>query len=352
MQDKGEKEQKYCSYMVYMRYVKTEHLEKGMVLCYTLYDDNEKVLLRSNKKLTQNNIIRIQQLDIPGLYIFEDDDITSHTPIVSEQTRMKALKSLKRLNIDDCIYIANNIVEEVRESDSMIMETLNISSYDSYTYTHSVNVDILSVILGVALGLRDDDLHKLSQAALLHDIGKTCLPLEILNKPGKLTPEEYAEIQKHPRYGYNMLKDNHEVSSVTRNAIMSHHENEDGSGYPRGLAGDKIHMFAKIIHIADVYDALVTKRVYKDAMNPADAMEYLMAKSETMFDKSMVATFMEYIAPYPLGVTVELSNGEQAVVVKNNRSMLSRPVVRLFSGTKIDLFSRLDITITKMITTL
>lgn len=333
-----------------MRYVKSEHLEKNMVLSYTLYDDNEKVLLKANKKLTQANIIRIQQLEIAGLYVFEDDEITTHTPIVSEQTRIKALKSLKRLNIDDCVYIANNIVEEIRESESMIMETINISSYDSYTYAHSVNVDILSVILGVALGLRDDDLRKLSQAALLHDIGKTCLPLEILNKPGKLTPEEYAEIQKHPRYGYNMLKDNHEISSVTRNAIMSHHENEDGSGYPRGLTSDKIHMFAKIIHIADVYDALVTKRVYKDAMNPADALEYLMSKSGIMFDKNMVATFMEYIAPYPLGVTVELSTGAQAVVVKNNRSMLSRPMVRLFTGEVIDLFTRLDITITKMVT--
>lgn len=335
-----------------MRYVKAEHLEKNMVICYTLYDDNEKVLLKANKKLTKANITRIQQLEIAGLYVFEDDEITTHTPIVSEQSRIKALKSLKRLNIDDCIYIANNIVEEIRESETMIVETINLSSYDNYTYTHSVNVDILSVVLGVALGLSDDDLKKLSQAALLHDIGKTCLPLEILNKPGKLTPEEYAEVQKHPRYGYNMLKDNYEISSVTRNAIMSHHENEDGSGYPRGLTSDKIHTFAKIIHIADVYDALVTKRVYKDAMNPADALEYLMSQTEKMFDKDMVATFMEYIAPYPLGVTVELSTGQHATVVKNNRSMLSRPVVRLNSGTTIDLLTRLDVTITQMLTSL
>ena len=333
-----------------MRYVKSEHLEKNMVICYTLYDDNEKVLLKANKKLTAANITRIQQLDIAGLYVFEDDEIVTHTPIVSEQTRIKALKSLKRLNIDDCIYIANNIVEEIRESESIIMETINLSSYDNYTYVHSVNVDILSVILGVALGLTDDDLKKLSQAALLHDIGKTCLPIEILNKPGKLTEEEYAEVKKHPRYGYNMLKDNYDISSVTRNAVMSHHENEDGSGYPRGLTSDKIHTFAKIIHIADVYDALITKRIYKDAMNPADALEYLMSMTETMFDKDMVATFLEYIAPYPLGVSVELSTGQHATVVKNNRSMLTRPVVRLNSGTTVDLLTRLDVTIVKMLT--
>ena len=321
-----------------------------MVLVYTLYDNNEKILLKANRKLTQNYINRIQQMDIMGLYVFEDDEIYEHTPTVSEQTRLKAIKSLKRLNIDDCIYIANNIVEEIRESESMIVETVNLSTYDNYTYTHSVNVDILAVILGVACGLRDDELRKLSQAALLHDIGKTCVPIEILNKPGKLTEEEFTEVKKHPQYGYNMLKDNYDVSSVTRNAILSHHENEDGSGYPRKLTSENIHLFAKIIHIADVYDALTTKRVYKDAMNPADALEYLMGNAERMFDKELVTIFMDYIAPYPLGVQVELSTGQTALVVKNNRKMLSRPIVRLDGGALIDLMERLDITIVKLLT--
>ena len=335
-----------------MRYVKAEHLEKGMVLVYTLYDNNEKILLKANRKLTQNYINRIQQLDIMGLYVFEDDEICEHTSTVSEQTRLKAIKSLKRLNIDDCIYIANNIVEEIRESESMIVETINLSSYDNYTYTHSVNVDILSVILGVACGLRDDELRRLSQAALLHDIGKTCVPIEILNKPGILTEEEFAEVKKHPQYGYNMLKDNYDVSSVTRNAILSHHENEDGSGYPRNLTSEHIHLFAKIIHIADVYDALTTKRVYKDAMNPADALEYLMGNAERMFDKELVTIFMDYIAPYPLGVQVELSTGQKGLVVKNNRKMLSRPIVRLEGGALVDLMEHLDITIVKLLTNL
>lgn len=337
---------------VCMRYVRAEHLEKGMVLANTLYDNNEKILLKANRKLTDSYIARIQQLEIMGLYIFEDDEITEHTPTISEQTRLKAIKSLKRLNIDDCIFIANNIVEEIRESESMIVETINLSTYDNYTYSHSVNVDVLSVILGVACGMRDDELRKLSQAALLHDIGKTCVPIEITNKPGRLTDEEYEEMKKHPRYGYNMLRDHYDISSVARNAILSHHENEDGSGYPRSLTSEKIHLFAKIIHIADVYDALTTKRVYKDAMNPADALEYLMGNTGKMFDKELVSTFMEYVAPYPLGVQVELSTGQKAYVVKNNRAMLSRPVVRLDGGATIDLLEHLDITITKLLTNL
>ena len=334
-----------------MRYVRTEHLEKGMVIAYTLYDSCENILLKANKKLTQQYINRIQQMEIPGLYVFEDDDIEAHAPIVSETTRIRAIKSLKKLNIDECIFVANAIVDEIRECESIVIETMRLSSYDNYTYAHSVNVDIYAVVLGIALGLTDDELRKLSHAAILPDIGKTCLPVEVLNKPGKLTPEEYEEVQRHCRYGYNLLKNNPDISSVTRNAILSHHENEDGSGYPRSLMPDKIHKFAKIIHIADVYDALTTKRVYKEAMNPADALEYLMAQADIQFNKEMVATFLQYIAPYPLGVTVELSNGKPAVVVQNNRDMLSRPKVRLFDGTIINLMDCLDITVTKLLTT-
>ena len=334
-----------------MRYVKSEHLEKGMVLVYTLYDSCENILLKANKKLTPMYIKRIQQMEIPGLYVFEDDEIETHAPIVSEKTRLNAIKSLKKLNIDECIFVANSIVEEIKENESIIIETMRISSYDNYTYTHSLNVDIYSVILGIALGYTDEELKKLSQAALLHDIGKTCLPVELLNKPGKLTPEEYAEVQMHCRFGYNLLKNNSDISSVTRNAILSHHENENGTGYPRNLAAEKIHKFAKVIHIADVYDALTTKRVYKDAMNPAEALEYIMSQADIQFNKDMVATFMQYIAPYPLGVTVELSNGKPALVVQTNREMLSRPKVRLFDGTIINLMEHLDITIVKMLTT-
>lgn len=333
-----------------MRYVKIENLEKDMILAYTLYDNNEKVLLKANTRLIPAYITKIQQMDMDGLYVFENDEIMDCEQIISEQTRIKAIKSLKRLNIDACIFVANSIVEEIKEHQAIVMETMNLNSYDNYTYTHSVNVDILSVIVGVGYGFSDDDLRKLSQAALLHDIGKTCLPIEILNKPGRLTPEEFEEIKKHSRYGYNLLKTNEAISSVTRNAILSHHENEDGSGYPRGLEADKIHKFAKIIHIADVYDALTTKRVYKPAMNPADALEYLMANTGNMFDKELVELFMQYVAPYPIGVTVELSNGKKALVLKNNRDMLSRPIVRVESGEEINLLKSLDITIVKLIT--
>lgn len=334
-----------------MKYIKINDLKPGMVLALTLYDNHENILLKANRELNTFFINKIKSYNFDGLYVYEDNTISIQPTIISEETRIKTLKELKHINVDNCLYLANEILEEIKSNPSMIVEMINLSSYDNYTYMHSINVDILSVIIGIGLGFKDEELKQLSQAALLHDIGKTCLPIDILNKPGKLTPEEFEEIRKHPMYGYNLLKDNHNISSVVRNAVLSHHENEDGSGYPRNLKSDKIHTFAKIIHIADVYDALTAKRVYKDAYSPADALEYLMSKADTMFDPKIIEVFMKYVALYPIGTSVLLSNGKSATILRNHRTCLSRPIVMLSDGTTIDLLKNLDITITKHLTT-
>jgi len=332
-----------------MKYINIKDLNPGMVLANTLYDNNENLLLKANHKLTRHNIIRIQQLNFDGLYIYEDDDIAIHNELISERVRIKTLKALKHLNIEKCLHLANKIVDEIRSNESMVIETINLSSYDNYTYIHSINVSVFSVITGIALGLTDEQLRNLSRAALLHDIGKTCISKEILNKPDALTEEEFEEVKKHPQYGYNLLQTNNEIASVVRNAVYSHHENEDGSGYPRGLTSEKIHLFAKIIHVADVYDALTARRIYKNPLNPADALEYLMASVETVFNKEVLEAFMKHIAPYPIGISIRLSNGYDAIVVKNNEDALTRPIVRLSNGIVINLQHTLNVTITKLL---
>ena len=264
---------------------------------------------------------------------------------------MKTIKNLKKINLDECLYLANSMVDEIRSNENLIMETISLSSYDNYTYVHSVNVCILSILIGIGLGFNNENLEKLSQAALLHDIGKTKIPLEILNKPGKLNDEEFKEIKKHSEYGYELLKNNENISSVVRVSVLQHHINEDEkSGYPLYLLGNHLHQFAKIIHVADVYDALTSKRVYKDAMNPADALEYLMANVGTMFNLEIVKTFMKYIALYPIGIKVLLSNNEVATIYKNNSKCLARPMVKIQNGEIIDLYKNLNLTIVKSLT--
>lgn len=338
-----------------MKYMSVNELQPGMILANSLYDNNEQILLKANTPLSPFFISRIKALEFDGVYIFEENDIEVARQIVSEETRMKAINRLKKLDIDACMFLANSIVNEIQNADSIVVEQVAISSYDNYTYVHSVNVDILSVIIGIGMGLKNDELEKLSQGALLHDIGKIDIPLEILNKPAKLTDEEYAEMKRHPEYGLKRLRNKEtgggdEIAAVIKNAVYSHHENYDGSGYPRGLKGEDIHKFARIIHVADVYDALTAKRAYKNAMNPADAIEYLMANSGTMFDIDIVNIFLQYVAPYPLGCKVLLSNGAQGNVYENNDKYLSRPKIKLANGKVIDLMEKLDITILNILT--
>ena len=325
-----------------------------MVISSNLYDNNEQILLKANTQLTEFFINRISNLQFDGVYIFEKDDVAKARQIVSDETRMQAINKLKRLDINACMFLANNIVNEIRSSESLIIEQVSLSSYDSYTYVHSVNVDVLSVIIGIGLGLRNEELEKLSQAALLHDIGKCDVPIEIVNKPAKLTTEEFEEMKKHPEYGLKRLRDgrsqgSEEVHAVVKNAVYSHHENWNGTGYPRGLKGENIHLFARIIHVADVYDALTAKRAYKDAMNPSDAIEYLMANSGSMFDIEVVNTFLKYLAPYPIGCEVLLSTGQQGTVIENNEKYLSRPKIKLTSGTVIDMMQKLNVTILQIL---
>ncbi len=333
-----------------MKYITIDNLTPGTILATTLYDNNDNILLKANHKLTSHNIKRIKKLDYDGLYIYEDGEVAVHNELISEQTRIDTLRALKRLDIDKCLYLANEIVDEIRCSDSLLIETINLSSYDNYTYVHSINVDVISVVIGIALGLTDSQLKNLSQAALLHDLGKTCISKDIINKPDTLTVEEFEEIQKHPRYGYELLKENDAIASVVRNAVYSHHENEDGTGYPRGLTSDKIHLFAKIIHVADVYDALTAKRIYKEPLNPADALEYMMAHAGTMFDKAILEAFIKHIAPYPVGTSIVLSTGQKALVVKNNEEFLTRPLVKLDNNIVINLQNTLNITIVELLT--
>ncbi|WP_051209515.1 HD-GYP domain-containing protein [Butyrivibrio sp. WCD3002] len=337
-----------------MRYVSARDLKPGMILSSNLYDDNEKILLKSNTVLTQPYINRILMHDFDGAYIFEKDDINTARQIVSNETRIKAINKLKKLDINACQFLANSIVNEVQNAESLIIEQITLSSYDNYTYIHSVNVDVLSVIIGIGMGLRNEELELLSQAALMHDIGKCDVPIEIINKPSKLSQEELTVMKKHPEYGLIRLRDKvkqdgEDVAAVVKNAVYSHHENWDGSGYPRGLEGEKIHKFARIIHVADVYDALTSKRAYKDSMNPADAIEYIMANSGTMFDREVASTFIKYVAPYPAGCRVLLSTGQQGTILENHPKQLSRPKIKLESGSVLDLMKKLDVTILQIL---
>ncbi len=333
-----------------MKYVPVNKLQEGMTLAMTIYNNEGGILLNANKTLTKSLINRITKLQFKGLYVYAENEEIKYEPMLSDVTRLQALRSLKHINIDDCLFVANTITNNVIANPDVLHELITISSYDNLTYMHSINVATIATMIGVDMGLSNDRLYELSQAALLHDIGKSCIDDTILNKPGKLTDEEYAEMKKHPYYGFEMLKNNQNITGVVRNAIYSHHENEDGSGYPRGLSHDEIHKVAKIIHVADVYDAMISKRSYKERINPADVFEFIMSQNEMMFDESVVKALIHCVALYPIGTEVKLSNGSVGIVHKNTKSYPTRPEIVLPTGNIINLMDITNITIVELIT--
>ena len=203
---------------------------------------------------------------------------------------------------------------------------------------HGMRVSNLAYQVAKELGEPEEFCHDLAVAGMLHDIGKVQVPAEILEKPGPLTETEFDVIKMHSKNGYEKLKNNVLVTSKIKMGVYMHHENINGTGYPMGLEGDQIYKFARIIHVADVYDAITSRRVYKKAQSPNEAVDFLIRNSGTMFDPECVKAFVTYIPVYPKGRNVILSDGEVAVVVENRQQHTLYPVVRrLSNGETLDL---------------
>lgn len=187
------------------------------------------------------------------------------------------------------------------------------------------------------MNLDKENIKYLSEAAIAHDLGKSKIPKEILNKHGKLTDEEYKIMQAHPEKSVEILNQSPMISAYVKQAVLMHHENENGSGYPLHKEGKDIPLLAKIIHVVDVYDALTSRRPYKDPYPPANAYEYLVGGAGNLFDRKVLDAMETVIPAYPTGINVILSNGQPGIVARHTDNIM-RPVVKLYSdGTFVDL---------------
>lgn len=325
-----------------MRFVLMGKLKPGMQMAADLFDMSGRVIVGKGGILTENYIKRLKELGFGGVYIRDDkfDDVEI-TPAIPDALRKEGMTCLKDEDIDRCKEIAKAIVLEILPKGKVSLDLADLRSYDDYTYAHSVNVAVLCCALGMGIGLDEKELENLVLAGLLHDIGKRKIPPEILNKNGRLTAEEYQVIKTHPTLSYEMLADNYEISAHVKKTVLFHHENVDGSGYPNGITGAEQTTLIKIIHIADVYDALTSKRPYKDPYSPFEAAEYLMGACGIMFDREMVTKFLQLVPLYPRGTEVYLSDGHHYIVVENAMEHNLRPIVRRISdGVELDLAER------------
>lgn len=322
-----------------MRYINIDNAKEGMIVGKSIYNEQGSVLVNYRVILTDKLITRMRKLGLLGLYIVDDlsEDIEVEN-LVSDEVGKRATRALTQMDIDAALNVACEIAEELSLNGDINVDLVSLRTNSDYTYKHSLNVAILAVLTGIGIGLKKPLLKELSVAGLLHDIGKLNIPVGILDKQGPLTEEEFEMVKTHSQLGYDKLKDNINISSKTKMGVYMHHENMNGTGYPLGLQGDQIYMFAKIIHIADVYDAITNNRPYKKAQSPQSALEFLMNNAGKLFQPEYVRAFVNYIPVYPKGRNVILSDGSVAVVVENRQHNTLYPVIRRLSdGETIDL---------------
>ena len=346
-----------------------------MILGKPFYGNLGQFYLKKHAVLTESLIKKVQDMGYSGLYIADkfSEDIEP-TFVVSDELKTSAASAVRTfmLNLqtaptsdsailtkgaDNVMEQVKTLVDEIMASKNAIVNIIDLKSYDQYTYQHSVNVSVLSSVIGARMKMTRTELIDLASAAMFHDIGKMFVSKDVLDKPGKLTEREFEEMKKHPALGAEYIKDKLLYSSNVCVPVGQHHEHYDGTGYPLGLAGGEISRSGKIIAITDCYDAITSRRTYHEAIMPHEGCEYVIGNAGRHFDPDAVDVFFATVTPFPVGISVELSDGAEGIVYKNYSSFPMRPLIKLKPGPGkkarfLDLCNDLDalnITVTKLL---
>lgn len=332
-----------------MRLISTKVLQTGMVLGRTIWNEAGRPLLQKNVKVSEHIIRRLQQLNVQYVYINDkisaNIEIQEVIPIAVRQhavdqltTSFNQVKNLKGKAITYCLdqkskqftAIIDNLLDHITKSEEILTVLSDAFLYDNYIYQHSLQVAIYSIAIAKEMHYNSVEILQIGIGAILHDIGKMMIPQEILKKPDQLTNEEYELMKLHTKYGFDVLRNLHTISLLSAHCAFQHHERLDGSGYPRGLVDFEIHPYAKIIAVADVFDAVTSNRVYRDKMLPSRGMEIIKEGSGTLYDPKVVNAFKRCIAYYPNGTVLLLSDGRRGIVFKQNKENTERPWIRIF----------------------
>lgn len=273
-----------------------------------------KSLVNDEKLQESVNVVR---------HIFDD---------VLHNERMGVKASISKNDIALVKKVVEELLAELESIENILYTVVDLIGTDAYTYKHSVNVTVLSIITARALGYSREDIKNIAMGALLHDIGKVRVEPELILKPSKLTFDEKLRVEMHPRYGYELLEAIDGLSYTTKQIILLHHEKLDGSGYPLGLRGIEIPEYVRIVTVCDMYDAMTTDRVYRNKMPIYRALDILMAEAIYRIDPKIYTVLLDNIAVYPIGTGIILSDGRIGVVIQYRHKNPARPIVRVLNN--------------------
>lgn len=341
-----------------MQRVLLSDLTSGMITAEDVFSMDNQLIVPKGIALTENLIARLFSFDLFSIKV-EDEVLTTSLDAenLSEASYAEKLKASPdylafkaefKDNLDKLEFSLNSLVEKNKDfdphnllSDTMglienresrstgIMDMiLNMHDFDDCTYTHSLNVALICNILAGWLRFSPAEKELATACGLFHDVGKLQIPAEIMKKPGKLTPAEYQIIKTHPLESYKMLS-RYELPDEVKNAALMHHERCDGSGYPYGFTFDKINRFARLVAIADVYEAMTSSRTYRDALCPFNVITYFENDGLQKYDPEFLLPFLENIVNTFLNQEVRLTNGLEGRIIYVNPVSLSKPTVKV-----------------------
>ncbi len=351
--------------MLKVKKYRLEDVEPGMVLAKDILSPQGIVILNANTVLTETMLGRMAYWGFWYVDIYDSDHgvsskhklnkdefYTKYITVVKGVKRaFECARYTRKLELVELMELSHQVVDQLSVTRGVINYLYDMKLSDDYTFRHSVNVAILGGIFGRWIGLEDAALQDLVFAGLLHDVGKTQIPLEILNKPGKLSNQEMEVIKRHAGLGYVLLKNAGIMSNDILQAVWQHHERLDGSGYPRNLSGNQIQCHARIIAIADIYDAMTADRVYRRSVTPFVVIETLRNDMYDKLDPAICAIILNYLQDFFIGNIVVLNDGRKAEVIYVDKARELRPVVRTTDGEYINLEKEKQVTIVKVLST-
>ncbi|MDR3588419.1 MAG: HD-GYP domain-containing protein [Negativicutes bacterium] len=322
-----------------------EHVKPGMVTSRNIYGANGSLLLARDHILDRLVIERLANMDIDAVYVknpFSGSEAARD--ILYESTRIEAVRLVQKtfegfrrvriLELHDMREVVGKIVDDILNNRDVLLNLTDIRTRNDYTFGHSVNVCLISALIGVKMQLEGQQLTELATGAILHDVGMMSVPPALLNKKDKLTPEEWEVTKGHTGFGFDILRMQAAVSLPAAYVAYQHHENFDGTGYPKGIRGETIHQYARIAAIADIYDSMTSERAYRPARQPHEVYAVMQGSRGTMLDPRVVDLFLASVVLFPEGTMVQLDGGEIGVVVRVEPKLQARPTVRVVGHEK------------------